>query len=799
MEKQSINFGWKYSPDFKEEYLEPDFNEKSFVTVDIPHANKEIPYNNFDEEMYQFVSCYRRTIEIPDDKKSKRVVLEFEAAANFAEVYIDGKLAFCHKGGYTAFKKDITELVNFGGKNVIAVKLDSRELAHIPPFGGVVDYLCYGGIYREVNLYFCEKEFIERIDISPIELLATKKTPAAPKASCKLFFNKELKEKPVNISICDAEGKEVAAATEKVSGAETTIVLNCPNAQLWSIENPALYTLTATLGKDIYIARFGFRHCRFAKKGFYLNGKLIKLRGLNRHQAYPYVGYAMPKSAQVADADFLKNNLGVNIVRTSHYPNSRHFLDRCDELGLLVFTEIPGWQHISKLEEWRDITAQHVEEMITQNFNHPSIILWGVRINESGDDNDLYARTNEIAHRLDKTRQTGGVRCIPFSNLLEDVFTYNDFVHSGKNRGLMPKSFVGVTGKPYLVTEYGGHIFPTKTFDHEKKRQEHALRHAKVLDAMYKTKGISGCIGWCMSDYNTHKDFGSGDKICYHGVSDMFRIEKLAAYTYKSQQSQTPVLELGSNMEIGDNAGGQVGDVYIFSNCDSLNIYKNGEKIGEIDLVAERKKSNYKHMPCPPILLIDTIGNQLETKEGYPKKDAEKLKRSLLAIKKYGTFGGIFKHPIGLLSIMAKRGLGIQEITMLFGKYATTWGAKQVTFGFEGVKDGKPVIMVEKGSVHTPSLYVKADASKLVEADTYDTVRIVLKALSQCGNVLPYSNDIVKIETDDKLSVIGPKEFALLGGQRGVWLKTTGKSGTAKVKITSPIGEETLTFEVEKI
>lgn len=116
---------------------------------------------------------------------------------------------------------------------------------------------------------------------------------------------------------------------------------------------------------------------------------MIKLVGLNRHQSYPYVGYAMPKSAQVADADFLKYDLGLNIVRTSHYPQSQHFVNRCDEIGLLVFTEIPGWQHLGEKGEWWDITIQYVKEMITQNYNHPSIILWGVRINESIDNDEL--------------------------------------------------------------------------------------------------------------------------------------------------------------------------------------------------------------------------------------------------------------------------------------------------------------------------------------------------------------------------------------------------------------------------
>ena len=161
-----------------------------------------------------------------------------------------------------------------------------------------------------------------------------------------------------------------------------------------------------------------------------LNNEKVKLRGINRHQSYAYTGYAMPESMQRLDADIIKNELGMNAVRTSHYPQSKHFLDRCDELGLLVFTEIPGWQHIGD-EEWKKVLCQDTEEMVLQNRNHPSVILWGVRVNESCDDDELYTMTNNIAHELDKTRFTAGVRNFKKSNLLEDVYTYNDFLYDG--------------------------------------------------------------------------------------------------------------------------------------------------------------------------------------------------------------------------------------------------------------------------------------------------------------------------------------------------------------------------------
>src|SRR5260370_22725226 len=150
----------------------------------------------------------------------------------------------------------------------------------------------------------------------------------------------------------------------------------------------------------------GFREGGLTPGGFSLKGKIVKLRGLDRHQTFPFVGQAMPERVQRRDAHILRNSLKCNLVRTSHYPQSRHFRDACDELGLLVLEEIPGWQHIGD-GRWKDVAVDNVRRMIRRDWNHPSIILWGVRINESKDDHELYVRTNALAHALDSTRQTG--------------------------------------------------------------------------------------------------------------------------------------------------------------------------------------------------------------------------------------------------------------------------------------------------------------------------------------------------------------------------------------------------------
>ena len=423
--------------------------------------------------------------------------------------------------------------------------------------------------------------------------------------------------------------------------------------------------------------RFGFRRVEFRPDGFYLNEKRVQLRGLDRHQSWPYMGYAAPARAQRLDADILKYELGCNAVRTSHYPQSHHFINRCDEIGLLVFTEIPGWQHIGG-ESWKAQALENTREMVLQWRNHPSIFLWGVRINESADDDELYRKTNEIAHQLDPTRPTGGVRNFPHSHLLEDVYTYNDFSHHGPNRGCAPRKVITREGgKGYLISEYNGHMFPTKAYDCEEKRLEHALRHARVVSDAASQPGIGGSFGWCMFDYNTHRDFGSGDRICYHGVMDMFRNPKLAAAVYASQQEMTPVLEISSSMDIGEHPAGALGTVAVFTNADQIRLYRNDLLVGSFSPSAD-----YAGLAHPPVLIEDTVSGLLERQEGMSPRTASMVREVLLATAMYGS-----ALPLSVLLkaayLMGLKGFTREQGVDLYNRYVASWGGQVARWRFE--------------------------------------------------------------------------------------------------------------------
>ncbi|MBP5413704.1 MAG: glycoside hydrolase family 2 protein, partial [Lachnospiraceae bacterium] len=544
-ERIYLNDDWMFGENFDESMLGADYDVTDMKPVRIPHTVKETPLHYFDEHVYQMVSGYVRKLDIPEDYKGKTLLLTFEGAAHLSEVYVNGLLAGDHRCGYTAFTMDISKLVKYGADNVLAVKLDSREDVNVPPFGFVIDYMTYGGIYRDVYLDVKEKAYISDVFVST-KLAERYEDKNALRRCARSRITSDIEvtgaDPGMIIRQSVSEGADYRVIGEyeldpvdtKASAYKVRLHFNTGDVQLWDVDAPKLYRLKTELIKgetvlDESIVSYGYRKAVFKKDGFYLNGRKLKIRGLNRHQSYAYVGYAMPEAMQKNDADILKYELGLNAVRTSHYPQSHYFLDRCDEIGLLVFTELPGWQHIGD-ESWKEQAIKNVEDMIVQYRNHTSIILWGVRINESVDDDDFYTRTNKLAHELDPTRPTGGVRCYKKSNLLEDVYTYNDFVHSGNNRGCDKKSAVtSDNDKPYLISEYMGHMFPTKAFDCEEHRAEHAMRHAKVLNDVNEQKDIAGRFGWCMADYTTHKDFGSGDRICYHGVMDMFRNPKMAA------------------------------------------------------------------------------------------------------------------------------------------------------------------------------------------------------------------------------------------------------------------------------
>ena len=786
MKRYPLNDGWYFTEQFTRQLTTLEKPEPELVPVRLPHTVKLLPFNDFSEQAYQMVSGYLRFLVPPESWRGQRVRVVFEGAAHQARVYLNGQLLAQHACGYTAFTVDLTDHLHWQGANNLTVELDSRENLDVPPFGNVIDYLTYGGLYREVFLEVGGPALIEDLCV---------RADMDGSVQC-LPDCRNAEGLTLRFAVCNESGEELVC--RETGAEESEILLQLEHPELWDCEHPALYRLKAALKQgeqtvDERTVRFGFRRVEFRPDGFYLNEKRVQLRGLDRHQSWPYMGYAAPARAQRLDADILKYELGCNAVRTSHYPQSHHFINRCDEIGLLVFTEIPGWQHIGG-ESWKAQALENTREMVLQWRNHPSIFLWGVRINESADDDELYRKTNEIAHQLDPTRPTGGVRNFPHSHLLEDVYTYNDFSHHGPNRGCAPRKIITREGgKGYLISEYNGHMFPTKAYDCEEKRLEHALRHARVVSDAASQPGIGGSFGWCMFDYNTHRDFGSGDRICYHGVMDMFRNLKLAAAVYASQQEMTPVLEISSSMDIGEHPAGALGTVAVFTNADQIRLYRNDLLVGSFSPSAD-----YAGLAHPPVLIEDTVSGLLERQEGMSPRTASMVREVLLATAMYGS-----ALPLSVLLkaayLMGIKGFTREQGVDLYNRYVASWGGQVARWRFEAVKNGQVVASTVRCPGDTLALEVCADTDTLTDGPSWDMATVRIRAVDEYGAVRTWCSRSLSLRAEGAVELIGPASVPLSGGMAGCYLRTRGEAGSGRLTIemegAAPV---TLSFQVSK-
>ena len=748
--------------------------------VNIPHTVCEIPYNYCNEEDYQMISVYEKNINISSEYRNKHIILTFEGVAHKSDIYINDKHIYTNSCGYNKFSIDIKDYIEYDFDNKLKVMVDSNEDLNIPPFGNVIDYLTYGGIYRDVYIDICNKEYVEDVFVKPINKnnkwfidLDVKLNEIINYKLEVLFNNEIIIEKDIN-------------PKERLE----SINIEINNPKLWDIDNPNLYDLRIIINDDIFNTTFGLRTVLFKNDGFYLNGKRVKILGLNRHQSFPYVGYAMPKSMQELDAKILKYELALNAVRTSHYMQGKYFIDMCDRLGLLVFTEAPGWQHLGD-EEWKGCHLDNVKSMILEYRNHPSIIMWGVRINESIDDHDLYSKANELAHKLDSTRPTGGVRCYQHGEELEDVYTYNDFCDPKMERGLSEKRNVCSKNIPYLVSEFNGHMHPTKMFDKEIERFEQVRRICKGMNEFYGDDEITGFFTWCMADYNTHKDFGSGDRICYHGVLDMFRNPKISSYIFSSQ-SKDDYFNLSSELNMGDYDASMIDTVYAFTNADKINLYRNGELIK----VYDDSNRIYNNIPNSPILIDDFVGDLLEKKEGYSKKASDMMKRVLYATLKYGNRMPL-KYKLMYLRLMLFNHVNYQKGYELYGKYIGNWGSKEIVYTFEAIRNNKIFKTINLSKARKLHLEYKISSTKLIHKNMYDVSLIRISALDQNNNILPYYNEPFEISVLGGIDLIGPSIVSFKGGYSGVYVKTNGKGNIGKIDIKSPIGNISIDFEIE--
>lgn len=613
--RETLNFntGWLYS---SENYANGEvvgLDESEFESVCVPHANKILDTHKRDDfpeaiASYRFISWYRRHFVLPQKYEGKRILVDFEGVATIADVYVNGKLVGTHEGAYTGFTVDITDAVYTDGRdNVLAVRVNSEKQAQIPPEGGVVDYCLFGGIVRDVTMTIANPVYVERTftttpDIENGNAIVHNAVDIISKENVNDNYTVEMKVIDKELKVAASVSKDF---TVKGKGTQTVELETeaIADYHLWSSEDPYLYTVVTTVSQentvlDTYSNTLGFRYFKFSEGpddgSFYLNGKKTEIVGINRHEQWPWIGRAVPDKLQIQDADLIKST-GINVVRCSHYPQDPSFLNRCDEIGLLVFCEPPGWQHVGN-DEWKETFKENLKELVLCDRNHPSIISWGPRPNESHPSLEFNRECEALCKELDPTRPTHGVR-MEFDYPGEesgDNYFYNDNFEVVNDiltvNYRYPKDPYHI---PYIVTEhsndwYGGDGIPGAS---DAAAQNFINSFAEVLDYYFGNDKVAGGFGWSLFDYNNEVNYTNTGHVFYSGLYDIFRNEKPVAYVYKSQLSPEengPIVYIANNWTKDTTS-----NIYVMSNCDEVELFVNGESKGKI------KPNKYTNMPHP--------------------------------------------------------------------------------------------------------------------------------------------------------------------------------------------------------
>ena len=378
----SLNQGWKF---IREDAGLPAALPERWADVDLPHTWNAVDGMDGGGSYYRGRCWYARTFETPKQPlPGGRVYVEVLAAGQQAAVYVNGKEAVYHEGGYSAFRADITGLCKKDGENLLAIACDNSEKSSVYP--QFADFTFYGGLYRGVNLISVPAVHFD-LDYYGGPGLRVTPRPCGGCGGAKFELESWVagpdENFTVTYSIRDAEGNEAASAVRPADSTKVTVAV--PGARRWSIDDPYLYTVTATLQRrneacDEVSAQVGVREFSCdPQKGFILNGVETPLRGVSRHQDKLYQGNALTRADHFEDARIIKE-LGANTIRLAHYQHAQDFYDACDQLGFIVWAEIPFISMFNEDPAAHDNCVSQLKELIIQNYNHPSICFWGMSL-----------------------------------------------------------------------------------------------------------------------------------------------------------------------------------------------------------------------------------------------------------------------------------------------------------------------------------------------------------------------------------------------------------------------------------
>ncbi len=608
VEQNAFNQGWYFRLGeydvVKAGYAGGDWESKGgWDLISLPHSyNVANTFTNL-RGYYRGIGWYRKHFTLDEAQAQKAVFLHFGAAYSVAEIWVNEVPMGRFMGGFTPIEIDVTHAVHTGD-NLVAVKVSNAHDPDVLPGKDIPDYCLYGGLYREAALVLKDKLHIES---QGLKVVASEVSESAARARVLVHVKNRHAERKNGMCVVELlDGDKSLATLERSftleAGKEIALELGpiaLVQPRLWSLETPALHRAVAHLHdtgsatqQDALVAdiagmpakmergpevdqdaiSFGLRHFEFTPdRGFLLNGKSVKLLGINRHQDYPGLANAMPAWMQVRDAELLKA-AGGNFVRTSHYPQHPAFLDACDRLGILVYEEICSWQYVGGPAFERNAEAM-MRAMIKRDIHHPSIVLWGL-FNE-GRSQSLFEKLHRMAKQMDPSRPTVYAENSPDEALKLGAALVPDVLGLNYSTEKLAEIRAMLPGKPLFSSEYAAVSGGTRQDLEKQLEQIEGIK--KQLDQIEAQPFMAGHTLWSMHDYST--DYWGGWPIHHSGVLDAWRLPKEGWYFMQSRWQTKPVLHVCGHWT-WPGAEGQSKPVWVLSNCDSVELFLNGRSLG---------------------------------------------------------------------------------------------------------------------------------------------------------------------------------------------------------------------------
>ena len=616
-EKMTINDGWYFFPD---DIADGEHNDRR--RIDLPHTwNAEDTHD--DEPGYRRgIGWYRRELLIPPHLRKRRIYLYFEGVNQTAEVFVNKSRVGSHVGGYTAFAFDITDALKPEASNSVAVKVDNTLIQDIPPLDA--DFNMYGGIYRDVWLVAVDDVHLSFGESAAPGITVTTPTVSGELSTARVsaaIANSGNADKTVTIrtSIVGPDGKQLSEKTKSVNVAkegDTQVSheeFRVANPQLWSPDSPTLYQVVTRIedsgGRilDEVFQPLAFRWFSFdADKGFFLNGKVLKLRGTNRHQDYASFGNGVPDAFHVRDLEIIKEN-GFNFLRLAHYPQDPAVLEAADRLGILIWEEIPIVNLINISSAFNENSKTMLREMIRQHRNHPSVILWGYmneiflrapKTDEITRETVALARELEsICKREDPTRNTvialdhgsaaryetsglGSVTDVVGWNLYHGWYyqTFDDF---GKFIDDQHRRF---PKRPLLVSEFGAnadlrvHSAAPRRFDSSVEWQQ--MFHETFLRQIEERQYLAGSAIWNQFDFAAEYRGETIPHLNQKGMYTFDRRPKDISFFYRANYSARPVLHIATR-DRKKRSGVRRQLIKVYTNLVEVELFHNGRSAGK--------------------------------------------------------------------------------------------------------------------------------------------------------------------------------------------------------------------------